>query len=187
MKKKAVVTVSLIIFFLSVAYAQTNGNRVIDLILSSYSQRTFTTQQVTDGEIDQIIQCGIKAPSARNRQPWHFTVVKDTALCKQVIPNITDGNVVIVISGPDTVGAAVDFDCALATENMFIAAQALDLGARIYTGPVKNVNATLKESLGILAGYRVIALLRIGNLDTTVDAFSAASKRKDAKEIVNTK
>ncbi|MFA6471539.1 MAG: nitroreductase family protein [Candidatus Latescibacterota bacterium] len=187
MKKKAVVTVSLIIFFLSAAYAQTNANRVIDVILSSYSQRTFTTQQVTDGEIDQIIRCGIKAPSARNKQPWNFTIVKDAALCKKIISNITDGNVIIVISGPDTLAASIDFDCALATENMFIAAQALGLGSRIYTGPVNNVNATLKESLGIPAGYRVIALLRIGNIDKTVDAVSAASKRKDAKEIVNTR
>ena len=187
MKKTSAATVSLVMFFLSFAYAQTNGNPVIDVILSSYSQRAFTTQQVTDGEIDQIITCGIKAPSARNGQPWHFTVVKDSALCKNVIPKITDGNVVIVISGPDSTGASVDFDCALATENMFIAAQALGLGARIYTGPVRNVNATLKESLDIPAGYRVIALLRIGNIDKTVDAVSAASKRKDAKEMVNTK
>jgi nitroreductase len=187
MKKQAVVTVFFCIFFLSVAYAQTNGNRVIDVILSSYSQRTYTTQQVMDGDIDKIIKCGIKAPSARNGQPWHFTIVKDAALCKKAISNITDGNVVIVISGSETGGASIDFDCALATENMFIAAQALGLGARIYTGPVNNVNATLKESLGIPAGYRVIALLRIGNIDKTVDAVSAASKRKDAKEIVNTK
>jgi nitroreductase len=187
MKKKAILTAFLMIFFLSIAYSQTNGNKVIDVILSSYSQRTFTTQQITDGEIDQIIQCGIKAPSARNKQPWHFTIVKDSTLYKKVIPNITDGNIVVVISGLDTGGTTVDFDCALATENMFMAAQALGLGARIYTGPVNNVNAVLKESLGIPTEYRVIALLRIGNIDKTVDAVSAASKRKDVKEIVNTK
>ena len=187
MKKQIIVTFSLFVIILSEVYSQTNENSVIDVILSSYSQRTFTTQQVADGEIDQIIQCGIKAPSASNRQLWHFTIVKDAALCTKVIPKITDGNIVIVISGPDTGGATVDFNCALATENMFIAAQALGLGARIYTGPVNNVNATLKESLGIPAGYRVIALLRIGNIDKTVDAVSVASKRKDAKEIVNSK
>jgi nitroreductase len=187
MKKMAVATVSITIFILSVAYAQTNGNKVIDVILSGYSQRTYTKQQVTDGEIEQIIRCGIKAPSARNRQPWHFTIVRDAALSKKIIPNITDGNTVIVISGSDTVGDAIDFDCALATENMFMAAQALSLGARIYTGPVNNVNATMKESLDIPSGYRVVALLRIGNIDKTVDAVSAASKRKDIKEIVNTK
>jgi len=88
----------------------------------------------------------------------------------------------IVISGLETGSNTVEFDCALATENMFMAAQALGLGARIYTGPVNNVNATLKESLGIPTGYRVIALLRVGNIDKTVDAVSAASPRKVAKE-----
>jgi nitroreductase len=188
MRKTAVATVILFVILLSAARAQTSGNAFINVILSGYSQRQYTTQPVTDAEIDQIIQCGIKAPSARNRQPWHFTIVKDPDLCKQIITNITEGNVVIVISSPDTTtGASIDFDCALATESMFIAAQALGLGSRIYTGPVRNVNEKLKEPLGLPAEYRVIALLRIGNIDKTVDAVSAASKRKDAKEIVNTK
>ncbi len=187
MKTIAFAAASLIVFSVSAANAQTNENGVIDVILSSYSQRNFTPEQVTDDEIDLIIQCGIKAPSARNRQPWRFTVVKDPVLCKNAISNITDGNVVIVVSGSDSLGAVVDFDCALATENMFIAAQALGLGARIYTGPVRNVNETMKGSLDIPAGFRVVALLRVGNIDKTVDAVSAASKRKDAVEVVNTK
>ena len=184
--KKQIIVAALLTITLSAAHAQTNGNPVIDVILASYSQRAYTTQPVSDGDIDQIIKCGIKAPSARNSQRWHFTIVKDAALCKKIISNITDGNVAIVISGPET-GGNVEFDCALATENMFIAAQSLGLGARIYTGPVNNVNSTLKEALEIPQGYRAVAVLRIGTLDTTVDAVSAASNRKDAQEIVNTK
>jgi nitroreductase len=34
--------------------------------------------------VDQIIQCGIKAPSAMNQQPWHFTVIKNRELLDQM-------------------------------------------------------------------------------------------------------
>jgi nitroreductase len=84
-------------------------------------------------------------------------------------------------------GANVDFDCALATENMYLAAMSLGLGAHIYTGPVNNVNATLKSSLKIPEGYRVISLLRVGNIDKSIDSVTSASIRKDAKDIVNSK
>ena len=125
---------------------QTTGNSVIDVILSGYTARKFTSEPVSDSNIDLILKCGLKAPSARNSQLWKFTVVKDSALIGEIIPNSTAGNILIVVSGQEPVqqGMNVDFDCALATENMFVAAQSLGLGAHIYTGPVNNINLTKK-------------------------------------------
>jgi hypothetical protein len=37
------------------------------------------------------------------------------------------------------------------------------------------------------AGYKIVVILRIGNIDKSVDAVSAASARKKAEEIVNYK
>jgi nitroreductase len=31
---------------------------------------------VTDQQLDLILKCGIKDPSAMNNQPWRFTVIK---------------------------------------------------------------------------------------------------------------
>jgi nitroreductase len=187
MKKLIFGAMSLVFVCSLLAYGQTNSNKTIDSILSSYSPRNFTTEPVSDNDIKQIIQCGIKAPSARNGQPWKFTIVKNPALCNSVISNMTQGNVVIVISGPESEQQAlsVNFDCALATQNMFLAAEALGLGARIYTGPISTVNNTLKKSLGIPDGFRAVAVLRVGHLDPAVDAKTAASPRKDAAETVN--
>ena len=108
-------------------------------------------EPVTDSQIDLILKCGMKAPSARNSQLWKFTVVKDKTLIGKIIPDVTPGNILIVVSGQESnkAGINVGFDCALATENMFIAAQALGLGGHIYGGPVNNVNSTLKPDLGI--------------------------------------
>lgn len=187
MKKKLVVVAIVVLFLIvSMLGGETRKNDMIDLILSNYSTRNFSEKPVTDIEIEQILKCGIKAPSARNSQPWKFTVVKDMTKVKDAFRNINNGNVVIMVSGSESEmeGMNVDFDCALATENMFIAAQSLGLGARIYTGPVRKIDTEMRKILEIPEGYRVVAALRIGNPDT-LDATSSASTRKEMKEVVN--
>ena len=187
--KKTFGVVLMVVLVLAVVMGnvQTRTNDVIELILSSYSARMFSEKPVTDNEIEQILKCGIKAPSARNSQPWKFTVLKDVTKVEDIFRNINSGNVLIFVSGleSESKGKNVDFDCALATENMFIAAQSMGLGARIYTGPVRKINTEMRKILDIPEGYRVIAALRIGTLATDVDATSSASPRKDMVELVN--
>ena len=177
----------LFVFFLAFTelYAQTPGNDVTGLILSGYSERSYTPEPVTDGQLDLILKCGIKAPSARNLQPWKFTVIRDEPSMKELISNITPGNVLIVISGKESeTGTTPDFDCGLAAESMFIAAHSLGLGARIYGSPAGKVNAG-RETYQIPAGYKAVVILRIGNVDKSVDAVTAASPRKSPEEVVN--
>ena len=186
--KKLVVVAGVILFaIVCIAKGETVKNKVIDLILSSYSNRDFSEVPVTDNQIEQILKCGIKAPSAMNSQPWRFTVVKGIAKVKPLFRDIKSGNVVIIVSTlePAPRGINADFDCALATENMFIAAHSLGLGARIYTGPLRSMDDKIKKSLELPEEYRVVAFLRIGNPDPGVDATSAASSRKAMSELVN--
>ncbi len=188
MKTKAISVLLITLFAGSgILYGQNSAGSVTDVILNSYSVRMFSSEQVSDQDLEIILKCGIKAPSSRNKQPWKFTVVKDTALMRKAIGSVNSGNVLIFVSGPDLEAerSIVDFDCGLATENMNIAAQSLGLGARIYGGPVRNVNSTMKQNLEIPEGYRVVTILRVGHIDKSVDAVSAASSRKSFEEIVN--
>ena len=170
-------------------YGQKGDNNVVTSILKSYSSKVFSTEPVSDDEIDQIVKCGIKAPSARNMQPWRFTVVKDTSLTKKILPGINEGNILIIVSGPDDEQRRdiVYYDCALASENMYIAAQSLGLGAHIYFSPIRNIDSTVRESLEIPVGYMPISILRFGNIDSSVDAVSSASSREPIGAIVNYK
>ena len=180
--------IALVVLFMSLvsnSFGQTTGNCVTDVILTGYSERSFSAEPVTDQQLDIILRSGIKAPSARNRQPWKFTVIRDTSAMKEIISNVVPGNVMIVISGVESeTGSTPDFDCGLATESMFLAAHGLGLGARIYTGPIGNVNSK-KEAFQIPAGYKAVALLRVGNADKGVDAVSSATPRKNPEEIIN--
>lgn len=187
---KTTLSLLLVLFIGSTALkGQTSGNPVVDVILTGYSVRAFTSVPVTDQQIDLILKCGIKAPSARNTQLWKFTVVKNIDLINEIAPNITPGNIFIVVSGSETApeGVNVDFDCALAIENMFVAVQGLGLGGHIYGSPAPKINSSMKQKLDIPEGYRAIAVLRVGNVDKTVDAVSAATPRKTIEEIVNYK
>ncbi len=175
----------LALFAVAELFGQNNDNCVINSILSSYSERAYSTEPVTDQQIDLILQCGIKAPSARNLQPWKFTVIKDETLIKEVINNIVPGNIIIVISGVESEnGTTPDFDCGLATESMFVAAHGLGLGARIYGGPTGTINSN-RERFQIPAGYKPVMILRIGNVDMSIDAVSAATPRKTPEEVIN--
>jgi nitroreductase len=166
-------------------YGQTEGDCVTTSILSSYSERKYTTEPVSDQQIDIILKCGIKAPSSKNGQPWKFTVVKEESAMKEIIKDVISGNVLIIVSGMESPDASTPaFDCGLATESMFVAAHSLGLGARIYGGPVGNVNSK-KEAFQIPAGYKAVVILRVGNTDKSVDAVSAATPRKTVEEVVN--
>lgn len=169
------------------ANGQIAGNCVTEAILSGYSERVYTNVPVTDQQLEMILSCGIRAPSARNLQPWKFTVIKDEASMKEIIKDVVQGNVIIVVSGKESqTGTTPDFDCGLATESMFLAAHGLGLGARIYGSPVGSINSK-REAFQIPAGYKAVIVLRIGNVDKTVDAVSSATARKKPDEIINYK
>jgi len=164
---------------------QNSGNCVADLLLTSSSEREYTTEPVSDQQLDLILNCGIKAPSARNLQPWKFTVVRDEPTMKEAINNVVPGNVLIIISGTESEnGATPDFDCGLAAESMFVAAHGLGLGARIYGSPAGNINSK-KDLFQIPAGYKAVVVLRIGNVEKNTDAVSSATARKKPEEVIN--
>ncbi|NMC38568.1 MAG: nitroreductase [Bacteroidales bacterium] len=180
--------IALIVLFLALvsnSFSQTSGSCVTDILLTGYSEKSYTTEPVTDQQLDIILRSGIKAPSARNMQPWKFTVIRDTSAMRAIISNVVPGNILIIVSGAESeTGSTPDFDCGLATESMFLAAHGLGLGARIYTGPIGNVNSK-GEAFQIPAGYKAVALLRVGNTDKSVDAVTSATPRKNPEEIIN--
>ncbi|MDR2739197.1 MAG: nitroreductase family protein [Treponema sp.] len=155
-------------------------------ILNHYAARNFIAGPINRADLETILRAGARAPSANNRQPWLFTVVQNQELAKKIVGDTVDGNVLIVISAEGdgkTNGRAI-LDCALATENIYLAAQALGYGSRIYTGPMDAVNRSFKADLGLPAGYNAVALVRAGRVPGGVDAVSAASARKPIDSVV---
>ena len=111
---------------------------LLDVILTRRSVRRYTSKKIDQEIVNKIIKAGMYAPSAVNKQPWHFIVFenKDT---KQAIIDIhknasmlSDADKAILICYDEDLQHDHGYgpvDCSAATENMLLAAHALGLGA----------------------------------------------------------
>jgi nitroreductase len=128
---------------------------VKEAIYSRRAVREFTSQPVDEEVLRQLIDAATQAPSAVNQQPWLFTVVRDKALLSHIsreakahilktstaalashhFQSILENYefdifyhapVLIVISA--AAGPWIVEDCALAAENLMLAACAAGLG-----------------------------------------------------------
>ena len=101
---------------------------VMETILHRRSIRRFAPEQVREEELQQILQAGLYAPSAGGRQGPIFREQPSIA----DDPGITDAfygaPTVITLFGPKNFLFAAE-DCAVAAENMMLAADALGVGS----------------------------------------------------------
>ena len=186
--KKTIIAVLLFVALCALPLSAQSDNRA-GVIAGHFSPRDFATGAIPRADQELIVQAGVRAPSAANRQPWHFTVVQDLDLAKRVVPQTVEGNVLIIVSatGDSRTNTREILDCALATQSIYLAAQALGYQSRIYTGPIDNLNNNLKSVLGLPSGHSAVALVRVGRASPTVDATSSPSPRKTAAEMVTYK
>src|SRR5258707_12193159 len=50
-----------------------------DAIRARRNVREYTSEPVSDDDLNRIAEAGWRAPSAKNRQPWDFVVITDPA------------------------------------------------------------------------------------------------------------
>ena len=189
MKKTILSFIFIFVFALNFLPAQTANNPALALITNNFSlgNNNFAPGQVTTAERDAIVHAGLRAPSAGNRQPWLITVIQNLDLARQILPQAAQGDLLIVVSGlgDGATNGPVILDCALAAQNMFLAAQALGLGARQFTNaPLINRANGLKAQLGIPADHNAIIVTRVGRMPAGVDAVSSASPRANPADKV---
>ena len=156
---------------------------VLDAIRTRRSIRKYRSEPIPEEKLRTILEAARLAPSAGNRQPWHFVVIQNIdrkkALAK-VANNQTfliDASAIIVAIGDPEVSARwYEKDPMIALEHMVLAATALGYGT-CWIGAFDE--DALKHLLKIPAEMKVIALLPIGIPDET----PAPRPRKEFSEI----
>ena len=179
MKKLAFVVTMIAALSVFPVLAQTASRAGVTV--DHFAARNFVAGAIPQADLDLIIQAGVRAPSAGNRQPWNFTVVRNLNLARTILNNQTpqQGNVVIVVSiAEQNVGNVLD--SALAVQSMNLAAQQLGYGARIYTGPIGSINQNHRAALGIPNRFATAAIL----IGRTSDTISGASPRNATNTMV---
>lgn len=111
-------------------------NQVLQTLLNRKSVRNYTDKEVPLDVVEQLLKAGMAAPSSKDRRPWHFIVISDKDMLKNLggqLKNascLKDANKAIVVCGDDRLSDNCWFlDCSAVTQNILIAAEAMGLGA----------------------------------------------------------
>lgn len=123
----------------------TEEQAVLNNIATRTSIRAYDGRPVEKDKVEKLLRAAMAAPTAMNRQPWHFIVVDKRSvldalssanphskmLAKAPLAIIVCGDMDKAIEGKGR-GFWVE-DASAATENMLLAAHAMGLGA-VWTG-----------------------------------------------------
>lgn len=138
----------------------------IEALRTRRSVRKYTSDPVSQEDIETLIDAGRLAATAINIQPWEFIVVQDEAMRKK-IADITDygafiahAPLCIIVVCKDTKYYLED-GCA-ATQNILVAARALGLGSCWVAGDKKDYLDHIASLLSIPSGYRIVSLISVG-------------------------
>ena len=126
-----------------------DGKAIVENIMTRTSIRQYTDQPISADTIETLLRAGMAAPTAVNKQPWHFVAVTDKDKLAQLAtanPNAgmtAKAPLAIIVCGDmqktlEGQGRAFWIqDCSAATENILLAAHALGLGG-VWTGLYPN-------------------------------------------------
>ena len=155
----------------------------MEVVKKRRSIRRYKPDPVPEDLLSQILEAARLAPSAGNRQPWHFIIVRDEDKKKHlgIPPWASEAPIVIVgCADTETRGEPTCFiDVAIAFEHIVLAAANFGLGT-CWIGRLGRDEA-IKETLGIPEHIRVIAVTPLGYPDET----PSPKPRKELSEIVH--
>jgi len=104
-------------------------------ILERRSIRKYRTAPIPDEDLRQILEACRQAPSAGNRQPWHFVVVGDpdhkarvAQACRGQLWMADAAYIVVAVGLPAVSERWYRVDVAIAMENLVLAARSLGYG-----------------------------------------------------------
>mgnify|MGYP000507017310 FL=1 len=142
-----------------------------DAIKARYSVRAYQNRPVEQEKIDRIMEAARLAPSASNRQPWKFILVRDADTREKLVSIchnqefVSQAPIVIVGVGlsPNRIMScdvpSDPVDLAIAMEHIALAAAAEGLGTCWIGSFDQN---RIRELLGIPDNLKVVQVMTLG-------------------------
>jgi nitroreductase/flavin reductase (DIM6/NTAB) family NADH-FMN oxidoreductase RutF len=114
---------------------------VFDNIMTRTSVRSYQDRPIEDEKVEKMLQAAMAAPTAANKQPWKFIIIKDKNTLKTIADHFhtmtmaAQAPMAIVVCGDMSLTLDRDGrdywieDTSAATENLLLAAHSMGLGA----------------------------------------------------------
>jgi nitroreductase len=145
---------------------------VLALLKSRRSIRRYRPDPVPDEMVEELLEAGRWAPSASNRQPWHFIVVRDPAILQEVAQHaayffirwahVAEAPLLIVLCGEARNRVYRQFlheDVGLAGSQIMLQAKALGLGTCWIGGLERKA---IRGILKVPDHVEIVGLLTVG-------------------------
>jgi len=146
---------------------------VMEALFTRRSIRRYTGEPVSEENLKLLLKAGFCAPSAHNKQPWQFVVVRNRDTLEEIarlhpyakmLPQAGCG--IIVCGDTDresNIGYLVE-DCSAAIENILLAAHGLGLGS-VWCGlyPVQERVDAVAKLLSMPSDMIPIGLVVVGH------------------------
>lgn len=143
----------------------------MNAIFTRTSVRSFENRTVEAEKIEQIMKAACAAPTALNQQAWEFYVITNKEILQQLgnsspysTPAANAPAAIVICYNKDRlkVPEMADIDCAIATENIWLECEALELGGVMMgVAPFQNRMADIGKILNLpenLAAFAIFAL-----------------------------
>jgi nitroreductase len=160
---------------------------LIDIIMGRRSVRKYRAEKIPKEILKRILTAGRYAPSAANKQPWHFIVITDQEI-KEKLSTERWTNSFIKDSAFTIVGCAYQgnvfsriwstIDTTIALQNMVIAAWSLGIGS-CWVGDFDE--AEVRRMLRVPHRWKIISLISFGYPDET----PKITPRRSLKKIIS--
>jgi nitroreductase len=141
-------------------------NPVLENMMTRASVRKFTNQPVEEEIIDAMLHAAMAAPSAVNKQPWHFVVVTHPSVQANINQYRSPLSIVVCLDTTKTMQMGKEWilcDGSLASENILLAAHALGLGG-IWTAvfPVTDIMQRVSKAIALPDNMIPLNVIQIG-------------------------
>lgn len=149
----------------------------LDYILDRRSIRQFTDQKIDKQTLTKILTAAMYAPSAVNRQPWHFVLIDDPQMLLKIMEIHPHARMLqtaphaVVVCGDEALQHDHGYwvvDCGAATQNLLLAAQSLGV-ASCWVGiqPREERKAAFSSLLALPYHVKPFALVALGYANET--------------------
>ena len=145
---------------------------VLDSIFTRRSIRSFTGELISEEQLTTILKAGFQAPSAHNRQPREYIVLRNEDVLEKIpafhpytkmLPKAKCGIVVCGNKEKQSEDGFLALDSAASIQNMLLAAHGLGLGA-VWCGlyPIPELMDPMSELLGLPEHIIPISMVVVG-------------------------